>query len=318
MRKREREGCKPAHGETFSFVSLEEKATFRGWDAARGLERLPHRFLSRGVGRSVMSRGNQGAVSKKGGFGECTLVPFFWYWATSECTLAPAFSTGEHPNVPLLRFFRCATDHANCENGMPTNKSYWKFSGPCPLARELVYGGGTRLKKMFSSVLSCAVDLRIFSIDGGAPTSTQRPRQPPDNATNVASSRATKIPQKTHENQPRARRCFERNDSEPRKSHDNSTKSPRKPKSPARRALQLKLSKRCSFKARLRRTANLPQIEPAGTEIWIDVRIHTAHVDQPNWKGPSRRRAAKMQGILLDHKLLPAVFVLFGITFPVR
>ena len=30
-------------------------------------------------------------VSKKGGFGECTLVP--------------VFGTGEHPYVPLLRFF---------------------------------------------------------------------------------------------------------------------------------------------------------------------------------------------------------------------
>ena len=81
---------------------------------------------------------------------------------------------------------------------------------------------------MFFSVLSKAVGLRMFSIAGGAPTSTKRPRKPPDFATNFVFSGSTKIPRKTHENRPRVRRCFERNDSEPRKSHENSTKSPRK------------------------------------------------------------------------------------------
>ena len=56
------------------------------------------------------SRGNKRAVSKKGGFGECTLVPVwcrgssrnirmhprsgFWYGGTSECTLVPVFRSG--------------------------------------------------------------------------------------------------------------------------------------------------------------------------------------------------------------------------------
>ena len=80
---------------------------------------------------------------------------------------------------------------------------------------------------MFFSVLSKAVGLR-FSIAGGAPMSTKRPRKPPENATNFVFSGSTKIPRKTHENQPRVRKCFECNASEPRKSHENSTKSPRK------------------------------------------------------------------------------------------
>ena len=36
-----------------------------------------------------------------------------------------------------------------CENGTPTNKTLWKFSGHCLLAWEPGYGGGTRLSKMF-------------------------------------------------------------------------------------------------------------------------------------------------------------------------
>ena len=81
--------------------------------------------------RPKLSSGNQRAVSKRGGFGECTLVPTkgrfrkgvvlanvplfrffvpgnirmyprsgFWYRGTSECTLVPVFGTREHPPKP--------------------------------------------------------------------------------------------------------------------------------------------------------------------------------------------------------------------------
>ena len=51
----------------------------------------------------------------------------------------------------------------------------------------------------------------------------------PDNATNFVFSCSTKIPRKTHENRQNVRKCFERNDSEPRKNpqkfHEISTKN---------------------------------------------------------------------------------------------
>ena len=70
--------------------------------------------------------------------------------------------------------------------------------------------------------------LRILSVAGGVRTPTKKPRKLPDNATNFIFSGSTKIPRKTHENGPSVRKCFGRNDSEPRKPHENSTKSPRK------------------------------------------------------------------------------------------
>ena len=67
-------------------------------------------------------------------------------------------------------------------------------------------------RKMFSPVLSKAVDLRMFSIAGGAPASTKRPRKPPDNTTNYVLSGSTKILRK----QAKIEKMLECNDSEPR------------------------------------------------------------------------------------------------------
>ena len=44
----------------------------------------------------------KGAVSKKGGFGECTLVLVVGTAGTSECTLILFLGTGEHPPKPLF------------------------------------------------------------------------------------------------------------------------------------------------------------------------------------------------------------------------
>ena len=56
----------------------------------------------------------------------------------------------------------------------------------------------------------------------------QRPRKGDEKPPIMALITFLVGPRKTHETRPRVRRCFESNDSEPRKSHKNSTKSPRK------------------------------------------------------------------------------------------
>ena len=66
------------------------------------------------------------------------------------------------------------------------------------------------------------------------------------------------------------------------------------PRQPARRDSTPRLSRRCWSRVGPRKMGNLPWaaldpmhradvhiIEPAGSELWLDVRIHTVHVDQP-------------------------------------
>ena len=72
------------------------------------------------------------------------------------------------------------------------------------------------------------------------------------------------------------------------------------------------------------RRAGVHIIEPAGTEIWIDVRIHTAHVDQPIGRDLLREeqqkcRAYGQQGYdinKLDQGMIPVVLEQHGRTAP--
>ena len=70
--------------------------------------------------------------------------------------------------------------------------------------------------------------------------------------------------------------------------------------------------------------ADVHTIEPTGSEIWIDVRMHTAHVDQPIrrefLKGErQKRRAYGQHGYdlnRLDHGMIPLVLEQHGRTAP--
>ena len=65
-------------------------------------------------------------------------------------------------------------------------------------------------------------------------------------------------------------------------------------------------------------------IEPAGTELWIDVRIHTAHVDQPIGRDLLREEHQKCRAYgqhgfdlnRLDHGMIPVVLEQHGRTAP--
>ena len=77
---------------------------------ARSLKGLPRQKIKEmpsagDFAALFISRGNKRAVSKKGGFGECTLVPGCWYRGTSECTLVPLFGTGGTSECTLVPVF---------------------------------------------------------------------------------------------------------------------------------------------------------------------------------------------------------------------
>ena len=46
----------------------------------------------------------KGGFPKKGGFGECTLIPVFRSGGTCERTLVLVFVPGDHPNGPSFQF----------------------------------------------------------------------------------------------------------------------------------------------------------------------------------------------------------------------
>ena len=96
-----------------------------------------------------------------------------------------------------MPFARYATEHANAKMACPRTNPSGNLVVTVLLHENLVWRGGTWPRKMFSSVLSKAVGLGMFSIAGGAPTSTKRPRKSLDNATHFAFSGSTKIPLKT-------------------------------------------------------------------------------------------------------------------------
>ena len=71
--------------------------------------------------------------------------------------------------------------------------------------------------------------------------------------------------------------------------------------------------------------ADVHVIEPEGSEIWIDMRIHTAHVDQPIGRELLREEQQKCraygqtQGYVLnrlDHGMIPVVLEQHGRTAP--
>ena len=70
--------------------------------------------------------------------------------------------------------------------------------------------------------------------------------------------------------------------------------------------------------------ADVQNIEPAGSELWIDVRIHTAHVDQPIGRDLLREERQKCRAYgqhgfdlnRLDHGMVPVVLEQHGRTAP--
>ena len=76
----------------------------------------------------------------------------------------------------------------------------------------------------FGVLFSVSNAVRVFSIAGGAPASRKGHENPP-----ILPPISLLVgPGKSHKDRPRVRSCFECNDSEPRKSHENYTKSPRR------------------------------------------------------------------------------------------
>ena len=121
---------------------------------------------------------------------------------------------------------RCAAEHANAKLARPRINRSRNLVVTVLLHENLAVGealGQERcslLNQCFPRQWACACFLLLAG--------RQRPRKGHETPPIMLLTLFTKIPRKTHENRPRARKCFERNDSEPRKPHGNSTKSPRK------------------------------------------------------------------------------------------